>query len=54
MSNYEIAKLAVENFEWDNGLPPQTKFYYDEVISIVKDALRMKEQQIRNVLNNCG
>lgn len=53
MSNYEIAKLAVENFELDNMLPPQTKFYYDEVISIVKDALRIKEEQINKIIQNC-
>ena len=53
MSNYEIAKLAVENFEFDNMLPPQTKFYYDEVISIVKEALRIKDLQINTIIENC-
>lgn len=53
MSNYEIAKLAVENFEFDNMMPPQTKFYYDEVISIVKEALRIKDLQINTIIENC-
>lgn len=53
MSNYEIAKLAIENFEFDNMLTPQSKFYYDEVISIIKDALYMKDMEINRVLNNC-
>lgn len=53
MGNYEIAKLAIENFEFDNMLPPQTMFYYDDVISIVKDALSIKDAQIKEIIQNC-
>lgn len=53
MSNYEIAKLAIENFEYDYGLPPQTRFSYDDVISIVKDALRIQNAQIKEIIRNC-
>ena len=53
MSNYEIAKLAVENFEFDNMLPPQTMFHYEDVISIVKEALSIKDAQINKIIQNC-
>ena len=53
MGNYEIAKVAIENFEYDYGLPPQTRFSYDDVIAIVKDALRIKEAQITKIIQNC-
>jgi hypothetical protein len=53
MSNYEIAKLAIENFEYDYGLPPKTRFSYDNVITIVKDALRIQNNQINKIIQNC-
>ena len=53
MSNYEIAKLAVENFEYDYGLPPQTRYSYDDVIAIVKEALIIQNNQIKRIIQNC-
>lgn len=53
MSNYEIAKLAIENFEYDYGLAPQTRFSYDDVIAIVKEALRIQNSQINKIIQNC-
>lgn len=53
MSNYEIAKLAIENFEYDYGLPPQTRYSYDDVIAIVKEALRIQNNQIKRIIQNC-
>lgn len=53
MSNYEIAKMAIENFEDDYGLPTQTRFSYDDVIAIVKEALRIQNDQIKTIMQNC-